>query len=233
MTLKAILFNFNGVIINDDFVHQQLIDDILLGENLSASGNQYQQFCLGKNDRVGLKNLFAARGRILTDKYLDKLLLEKATAYQNVMSGLQRLPIINQVVEFILQTQTLHLPLALVTGTSTPEVEYVLQRANLRQYFTVIISGDEIATFKPAVDGYLLAVEKLNQLNSTLNLKPSECLAIEDTPLGISAAKNAGIQVVGVANTYPFHMLQRQCNWCVDNLMELDLEWVQKTLTTV
>jgi HAD superfamily hydrolase (TIGR01509 family) len=233
MSLKAILFNFNGVIIKDDFVHQKLIDDILLAENLSPSGNQYQQLYQGKSDRLGLKNLFALRGRILDEQYLDHLLQKKATAYQEVMEKLEQLPIIDQVVEFILKTQTNHLPLAIVTGAIPEEVEYILKRANLRQYFTVIIGGNDISTSKPSPEGYFLAVEKLNELNPELLLETSQCLAIEDTPIGIAAAKNAGIQVVGVANTYPFHMLQRQSNWCVDRLLELDLEWVEKTLAQV
>ncbi|HEY9805293.1 MAG TPA: HAD family phosphatase, partial [Candidatus Obscuribacterales bacterium] len=81
---------------------------------------------------------------------------------------------------------------------------------------------------KPEPDGYLLAVERLNQQHPELNLQASECLAIEDTPAGIQAAKRAGIPVVGVANTYPFHMMQRQANWAVDYLSDLELERVQQ-----
>ena len=233
MSLKAILFSFNGVIINDDFVHQQLVDDILLGENLSPSGMQYQELYLGKSDRIGLKNLFSIRGRVIQDDYLDKLLDKKVKAYQEVMDKVEQLPIIDKVVEFILQTQTRHLPLGIVTGALREEVEYILKKANLHQYFTVIVDGSDVDTCKPDPDCYLLAIEKLHQLNPDLSLQPEECLAIEDTPMGIAAAKNAGIQVVGVANTYPLHMLQRQSNWCVDHLMELDLDWVGQTLAQI
>jgi beta-phosphoglucomutase len=72
----------------------------------------------------------------------------------------------------------------------------------------------------------LLGVEQLNQQYPNLQLKPSNCLAIEDTFAGIQAAKEAGMQVVGVANSYPFHMMQRQANWAVDYLSDLDLDWV-------
>jgi beta-phosphoglucomutase-like phosphatase (HAD superfamily) len=101
---------------------------------------------------------------------------------------------------------------------------------NIRQYFNVIVAGDDIKLGKPSPSSYLLAIKKLNQQNPNLYLEASECLVIEDTPVGIEAAKNAGISVVGVANTYPFHMLQRQANWCVDHLMQLDLDWIDQTL---
>jgi beta-phosphoglucomutase len=55
-------------------------------------------------------------------------------------------------------------------------------------------------------------------------LQPNECLAIEDTFVGIEAAKQAGIPVVGVAHTYPFHMLQRCTNWTVDYLYQLEVD---------
>lgn len=233
MNLKAILFNFNGVIINDDFIHQQLLDELLLAENLSPSGSQYKQYYQGNSDRIGLKNIFSIRGRVLDNHYLDNLLNKKAIAYQSKMEQMGTLPIIEQVVEFILQTQTYHLPLAIVTGAVIEEVEYVLQKANLRQYFSVIIGGDDVEEYKPSPEGYLLAIDKLNQLHPGLFLQPSQCLAIENTSMGISAAKNAGIQVVGVANSYPLHMLQRQSNWCVDHLLELDLERIGKSLVPV
>ena len=231
MTLKAILFNFNGVIIKDDFIHQQLVDDILLAENLSPSGIQYQQFYLGKSDRIGMKNLFSIRGRVADDKYLEKLLNKKAQAYQQIMDQIEQLPIVDKVVEFILQTQSKHIPLAIVTGASTPEIEYVLTRSNLRQYFPVVVSGNDVETCKPDSQCYFQAVKKLNQAYPDLSLQANQCLAIEDTPIGLQAARNAGLQAVGVANNYPFHMLQRQSNWCVDNLMELDLDWINSQMS--
>lgn len=230
MVLKAILFDFNGVIINDEAIHRQLIDDLLLGENLRPSGKEYQRICLGKSDHFCLQDILAERGRIVSDDYLDKLIKKKAEAYHQIVSQMPELPIFEKVIEFILDLQTRHLSLAIVTGALHQETEYILKKINIRQYFSVIVAGDDLKTSKPSPDGYLLAVEKLNQQNPDLCLQPSECLVIEDTPVGIEAAKNAGISVVGVANTYPFHMLQRQANWCVDHLMQLDLDWIDQTL---
>lgn len=230
MGLKAIIFDFNGVIINDEGIHQQLIDDLLLGENLLPSGKEYQQICLGKNDRSCLRDILAKRGRIVSDDYLDKLIRKKSDAYYQIVSQMSELPIFEKVIEFILSLQIRNLSLAVVTGALHKEVEYILERMNIRQYFNVIVAGDDIKLGKPSPSGYLLALKKLNQQNPDLYLEASECLVIEDTPVGIEAAKNAGVSVVGVANTYPFHMLQRQANWCVDHLMQLDLDWIDQTL---
>ncbi|BAQ64452.1 HAD family phosphatase [Geminocystis sp. NIES-3709] len=230
MGLKAVLFDFNGVIINDETIHQKLIDDLLLRENLRPSGLEYQQICLGKNDRGCLRDILAKRGRIVSDEYLDKLIQIKAQAYYEIINKIPELPIFDKVIEFILHLQTRHLSLAIITGALYKETEYILEKINVRQYFNVIVTGEDINMSKPSPDAYLLALRKLNHLNPDSQLQPSQCLVIEDTPVGIEAGKNARMSVVGVANTYPFHLLQRQANWCVDHLMELDLDWIDRTL---
>ena len=91
----------------------------------------------------------------------------------------------------------------------------------------MIVAGDEINTSKPQPDGYLLAVERLKNLNPELQLQPANCLAIEDTLAGIEAAKKAGIPVIGIAHTYPYHFMHRHANWAVDKLSEIDLDRIE------
>ncbi len=228
MSLKAVLFEFNGVIIKDEPIHQQLIDQILIEENLRPKPEDYWQVCLGRSDRACLSDLLTRRGRVVSETHLLQLLNRKAQAYEHELEKLEKLPLYPGLEDLIFQVQSRELKLAVVSGAIHSEVELVLNRATLDKYFTVIVAGDEITTSKPQPDGYFLAVERLNQLYPDLNLQLSECLAIEDTPVGIQAAKRAGIQVVGVANTYPFHMLQRQANWTVDYLCDLEIDRVQQ-----
>jgi len=228
MTLKAVLFDFNGVIIKDEAIHQQLIEEILIQENLRPSSEEYQGICLGRSDRVCLAELLKRRGRVVRDSYLSDLITRKAQAYQRKLETLEKLPIYPDLEDLIFKIRLAHLPMGVVSGALRSEVELVLNRAQLAQYFTVIVAGDDIKVSKPEPDGYLLAVERLNQQYPNLEVQSSECLAIEDTLAGIEAAKRAGMQVVGVANTYPFHMLQRQANWTVDYLNDLELDRVQE-----
>lgn len=233
MSLKAVLFDFNGIIIDDEPVHHQLIDQILIKENLRPQPGEFQQFCLGRRDRACLSDLLTRRGRVVSETYLLQLLNQKAQAYQHELEKLEKLPLYPGLEELIFQLRARELKLAVVTGAVTREVELVLNRATLAAYFTVIVAGDDIKTSKPEPDGYLLAVERLNHLYPDLNLQASECLAIEDTLAGIQAAKRAGIPVVGVANTYPFHMLQRQASWTVDYLADLEIDRVQQVYSQI
>ncbi|MBD2388314.1 HAD family hydrolase [Cylindrospermum sp. FACHB-282] len=236
MSLKAVLFDFNGVIIKDEPIHLHLIDEILIQENLQPQRVHERQASLGRSDRACFQQLLANRGRVVSEDYLTQLLNRKAEAYVLELEKVEKLPLYPGVEDLIYQVRSrsvspedsLSLKLGLVSGALRKEIELVLNRAKLADYFKVIVAGDDTLTSKPEPDGYLLAVERLNQKYPDLNLQTQECLAIEDTPAGIQAAKRAQMQVVGVANTYPFHMLQRCCNWTVDYLTDLDLDWVQQ-----
>lgn len=231
MSLKAVLFDFNGVIINDEPIHETLIEELLISENLRPKRGEFRQICLGRSDRACLAELFASRGRFLTDAALNSLIKRKAQAYQQELETLAKLPIFIGLEDLIFKLRGAQLKLAVVSGALRSEVELVLERANLAQHFSAIVAGDDGVASKPEPDGYLLAVERLKQQYPELNLSAAECLAIEDTPPGIEAAQRAGIQVVGVAHSYPFHMLQRQADWTVDYLRDLELERLREFYT--
>ena len=231
MTLKAILLDLNGVIINDESIHEELINEILLGENLRPEALEYKELCLGRSDRACLKDILSRRGRFVPDDYLSKLIESKTKAYQQKLEQLEILPIYPDTEAFLDLSKAKGLVIGLVSGALRGEIELVLQKAGIAEYFSVIVAGDDLEASKPQPDGYLMAVDRINQSLPSLNLRPSECLAIEDTSAGIEAAKKAGMQVVGIANTYPLHMLQRQADWTVDHLNEIELDRVQQVLT--
>lgn len=231
--LKVILFDFNGVIINDEPIHLKLIEEILLGENLRPSVAEFQQVCLGRSDRACLREILSRRGRVVSDEYLDKLIESKTQGYRQRLEKLEVLPIYPEIKGFLPKLQEKGFKIGLVTGALRSEVNLVLEQAGITNYFSVIVAADDVKASKPQPDGYLLAVERFNRLDFNVRLQPSECLVIEDTPAGIQAAKKAGMQVVGIANTYPFHFMQRMANWAIDYLSDLELERVEEVLAKV
>lgn len=228
MALKAVLFDFNGVIINDEPLHEKLIDQILIEENLRPRPGEFRELCLGRSDRACLADLLANRGRVVSNEYLDTLIARKAKAYLQQIEVIEKLPTYPGLEDLIFSLKATSCKLAIVSGAIRSEIESVLTRLQVSQDFSLIVSADDLTASKPEPDSYQLAVDRLNQQFPDLSLQPSECLAIEDTFAGIAAARRAGIPVVGVANTYPFHMLQRCANWTVDYLSDLELDRVQQ-----
>jgi len=228
MALKAALLNFNGIIINDEEIRQTLSEQVLLAENLRPNPDDYRAVCLGRSDRACLKALLSQRGRMVSDDALSKLLAKENAAYTSWLKGLDKLFVYPGIEDLIFRCRTAHVKLAIVTGVETEQVTHALEKAELREHFPVVVAGDDISAegSKPAPDGYLKAIEKLNSAYADLDLKADECIAIEDTFSGIEAAKQANIPVVGVAHTYPNHMLQRRANWVVDYLREVNFDWI-------
>ena len=224
MSLKAVFLDFSGVIVDDEEIDRELIANILLDENLRADDDEYTRFCRGRSDRACLKDILANRGRILSDEYLDLLLKTKAENYRQKVAQLSGLPVAPHLVEFLTQLREQQIAVGIVTGATRSAVEYILEKIALSQYFDLIVAGDDLLESKPEPEPYLLAARKLN-------LQPSECLAIEDNPIGIEAAKRAQILVVGISYIYPLHMLQRQANWTVDDVLEIELDRVDRVLS--
>lgn len=224
MTLKAVLFDFNGVIINDEPIHERLLEEALLSENLRFNPEEFQQYSLGRSDRSAIVDLCSLRGRVLTESVIQAIMKRKLQAYQTQIQSMDELPIYEGVLEFIEILRSAGCKLAVVSGAMRAEIELVLTKMGVRDCFSTIVAGDEIRSSKPDPEGYLLGFKQLQEQFPELELALENCLIIEDSFPGIQAAKAAGIGVVGVANTYPFHMLHRVATWTVDSVLDLDLE---------
>ncbi|MCY7393111.1 MAG: HAD hydrolase-like protein, partial [Leptolyngbyaceae cyanobacterium CAN_BIN12] len=114
--LKAVLFDFNGVIINDEAIHDRLIDQLLIEENLRPKRGELRQICLGRSDRACLTDLFASRSRILSDANLDRLISRKSAAYQQELINLEKLPIYAGLSDILFNIHAAQLKIAIVTG---------------------------------------------------------------------------------------------------------------------
>lgn len=228
MALKAALFGFNGIIINDEEIRETLSDQVLQDENLRPNPDDYHDVCLGRSDRACLKALLTQRGRTVSPEALDRMLAKETATYEEWLAGLEKLPIYPGVEDLIFRCRADQVKMAIVTGVERQQVMRVLEAAKLTEHFEIVIAGDDISVegSKPAPDGFIEAIARLNQTYPELQLQPDECIAIEDSFAGIAAAKNAQVPVVGVAHTYPNHMLQRRATWVVDYLREINFDWI-------
>ena len=99
--LKAVLFDFNGVVINDEWLHEKLLIEVLLDENLRVTPEEMQQFVPGRTDRSALIDACNLRERVLTAAALDAMIQRKALAYEREINQLESLPIYDGVIESI------------------------------------------------------------------------------------------------------------------------------------
>jgi HAD superfamily hydrolase (TIGR01509 family) len=110
------------------------------------------------------------------------------------------------------------LPLAVASSGTRAYVEHVLARLGVAGAFTAVVSGEEVAEGKPAPDVYLLAAERLRA-------DPAACVAVEDAPHGIAAARAAGMRVVAVPHARTRALDLSRADVVVDDL-EAAAAWI-------
>jgi len=198
--IKAIFFDFNGVIIDDERLQMEAYKEVLHDHGIELAESDYYG-ALGLDDKGFVRAAFARAGKQLNDEVLKDVLQGKGVLHRQAMED--QLPLFPGVVTF-LKAMSRHYSLGIVSMATLDEIGYVLDRARLRDLFTVVVSTEDVNVCKPAPDCYLAGLEKLNETRRAarhLPLLSGECLAIEDSPPGIQSGRGAGMRALGVTNT--------------------------------
>jgi len=199
--LDAVIFDFDGVLVDSEPFHQAAINAVLAPLGLALSQEDYEEHYLGFDDRGVFQHRFHAAHRPLEQAELRRLVDEKAVTFGQLIEkrGIQPFP---GAVELLAALQTEKIPLALCTGATHRDVNTILRKVRGLDRFDAIVTADEVAASKPDPTCYRLALEKLWQAHPQRNIRPTHALAIEDSPWGIESAKGAGLRVAGVESSY-------------------------------
>ena len=218
--LDALIFDFDGVIVDTEPLHYRAFQSVLGPAGLGYSWEQYVDHYMGFDDRDAFTESFRGVKRTLSDNDLNTLILQKAAAFQEIIaSGVAAYP---GVVELIREAAGT-VPLALCSGALPSDISPILGQLGLEHAFDVIVTAADVAASKPDPASYILAVDRLANFYPGKTIRPQHCLAIEDTPAGISSATGAGMAVLGVTNSYPASTLAGAL-LIVDSLCDLTLE---------
>jgi len=231
--LKAVFFDFNGVIVNDEPLHLELFRRVLGEEGIAVTEEEYQAKYLGYDNRKCFVAALTDAGRAeqaRDDAHIVALMARKMDYYLGAIND--RFLLFPGVVELVQKLAAAY-PMAIVSGAMRDEIEMVLQRGGIRDCFCAIITSDDISTGKPDPEGYLKALAMLNALEaSQAAIRPDECLVIEDSVAGVQAAKRAGMRCLAVTNSYSAEELSR-ADWIVTNLIGCNVEALFASAATV
>jgi beta-phosphoglucomutase len=198
--IKAIFFDFNGVIIDDEFIQMSAYQEVLGEHGIALTEEQYFA-ALGMDDQTFVRAAFQRSGKSLTAEALVLIQEGKTRLHRTMIQD--ELPFFPGVLTF-LKAASRRYALGLVSMANRVEVGYVFERARLGPLFSVVVTAEDVSACKPAPDCYHRGLENLNQkrqLERLLPVLPSECLAIEDSPPGIRSGRAAGMRTLGVTNT--------------------------------
>ncbi len=220
--LRALIFDFDGVIADTEPLHLRAFQHALREVSLELSPEDYFHRFLGLNDAALMRAVLETAGRPAPADELSRLLRVKDAAYfRLIATGLETRP---GVADFIRRAAAVW-PLAICSGARRREIETILAHAGLAAAFRFVVSADDVAASKPDPAGYLLAVERMRK--HAPGLHPAECLAIEDSPFGLQAARAAGLRTLAVSGvlTADDH---RPAEAFVDDWSPVTPDWLQE-----
>ena len=199
---EALLFDFNGVLVDDEAQHCQAFQAVLGEEGIALSRDDYYADYLGYDDRMCFVEAFRRAHRTLTTEQLTRLVATKSQVYEGLITA--SLEMVAGAPEFVHGAGE-RFRLGIVSGALRREIDLVLSRARLADRFETIVAAEDVARCKPNPAGYLAAHAALDRRRA---IPVRGCVAIEDSLPGLDAARAAGMACVMLATSHAAHTLR-------------------------
>ncbi len=188
--IKAIIFDMNGVIIDDLAIHSIAFNEVLRAYGISVPLQEYLDSFAGKTDRGGFEDVAK---QFSIELPVDELLENKGEAYLKLFPEHKKsYPGVIELIKNLSENYTL----ALASSATRVEIDLITKEFGIDSYFQVVVSAEDVTQGKPNPEPYLKAA-------SLLKVSPDECVVIEDSIDGVKAAKSAGCMCIRVATTHP------------------------------
>lgn len=189
MKLAAVIFDLDGTIIKSEEEWGKAFISVLKRLGIDTKGRD--PHTPGVDIKFNWKNLLVKYG-IKTDKTSEELEILTYAEYKKLIP---QISLNDGVLEFLNMLRERDLPLALATLTNWEVAEEILNHFGLNNYFESTTTGEEVGSPKPDPDIFLLAAEKLG-------VEPVDCLVVEDSESGVTAAHEAGMKVIKVVDGF-------------------------------
>lgn len=185
---KAFLFDLNGTMIDDMHYHIRAWYRIFneLGAHLNYE--QVKAECYGKNHEL-IERVFPGR---FSEAEKTRISIEKEKQYQ--LEFRPHLQLIRGLDQVLKEARQQGIKLAIGSAAIPYNIDFVLDGLNLRDYFDVIVSADDVSRSKPDPETYAKCADQLQ-------VPPHQCLVFEDSPKGVESAANAGMKAVVITTT--------------------------------
>ena len=198
--MDALIFDFDGVIVDSEPVHLATFQEVLRGEGINLSHDDYYEKYLGFDDYDCFKNVGKDYGKPFTQEKINQLTQAKTLlVLKEFQTSVTALP---GAIELIKQAAQTGVPMAICSGSLRQEILAASTAIGVRDCFQIIIAAQDVQKGKPDPEGYRLAIQQLAPFAKS-GPEPAKTVVIEDSPAGIESAKAIGIQVLAVSTSYP------------------------------
>jgi beta-phosphoglucomutase len=222
--LRAVIFDFNGIIVDDEPIHFELFRRVLEEEGIVLTEEDYYARYLGFDDRGAFSFAYRDHSRPLDDRELTNLIGRKSVYYsQAIRNHVAVFPGVTTLVANLAP----RLPLAVASGALRHEIDTILKTVGLLQYFKAIVSAEDVERGKPEPEIFLKTLDRLNASSPNKEpIQPSQCVVIEDSKEGVRGARRAGMECLAVTNSHAAELLT-EASATVDSLETVELSFLQ------
>jgi beta-phosphoglucomutase len=204
MPLRAVVFDFDGVLANSEPLHLRAYQQVLAERGVVLTRAEYYDRYLGYDDVGAFRAIGSDHGHRWSVDAIAALVDAKAARLEQLE---REASVLFPGAEAAVRRAAAAVPIAIASGALRAEILRVLERAGLAGAFAAVVAAEDTPASKPAPDPYLRAVERLSAAAGS-PLAPAECAAVEDSHWGLDSARAAGLKTVAVAHTYPAAALQ-------------------------
>ncbi|MBC8112311.1 MAG: HAD family phosphatase [Verrucomicrobia bacterium] len=205
----------DGVIADTNPFHAIAWKQFLEKYQIFPSETDFQDFMYGKSNEFILKHFI---NPAFTEAAIEQLAFDKESLFRDIY-----LPHVQPVAGLVAWLEILnanHIITGVATSAPIENMDFILDKLNLRQHMQSLLSGNDVRKHKPDPEIYLKSAENLQVL-------PENCVVFEDSVSGVSAARNAGMKVVGVLTTYTPEQLP-PCHAYISDYQGLTIDFLEK-----
>jgi len=206
---RTILWDMDGVISDSYSFHFAAWQETFAKRGIKFTKEDFTQLFGTRNDFI----IRSVMGRKLPERAIKIMVQEKEVTFRR--KAAENIKPFPGVVRLLNALKKGNFKLGLVSSAPKENIDLVLSKLNLSGIFDCIVSGQEVSKSKPSPQIYLLAAKKLE-------VTPNDCVVIEDSPLGVKAAKTAGMRCLAITNTHTRQKLT-EADRVADSLENVDL----------
>jgi beta-phosphoglucomutase len=194
----ATIFDFNGVLVDDEWVHLDGLREVVGSMGITVTDEQYLERYFGCDDAGAFRAILADAGRATTEAEIATLVEKKRPIYRRRAE--ESLVIFDGAAD-VLRRCARSGPAAIVSGALGDEISFALAKLGAADCISFVVSAEDTARCKPDPEGYNLAIARLAETIGEARARRS--LVIEDSLAGVAAAKAAGLSCLAVEHSYP------------------------------
>ncbi|MEA1883805.1 MAG: HAD family phosphatase [Thermotogota bacterium] len=183
--IKGLIFDMDGVLIDSEPLYKTLDGKLFKELGFSLTDEEYAHF-VGTTDEKMLRDL---KEKFSLDQSVDEMNQLREEIHMTFFKSAKLYPM-QHLHDLLDLANDKALKLAVASSTDEKFVLLILEKIGILDYFQTVVCGNHIDHSKPVPDIFLKAAEELE-------LKPGQCLVIEDSTNGVKAGKNAGMTVIG------------------------------------